>query len=152
MAKVYGNMIMILIILLITLMCLKHLLCARQCARCFIYMHCLIDEAGTVVIIHPIRKVKFTELAQGHSQLVVKPGRLPGRCDAKAREGVGGRRTESGLEDNQGTGNDSCGPTPGMPLQVDGEGGGMGLPGLLLMHHSRLNQALPHPTPPPPTG
>ena len=77
MAKVYGNMIMILIILLITLTCLKHLLCARQWAGCFIYMHCLIDEAGTVVIIHPIRKVKFTELAQGHSQLVVKPGRLP---------------------------------------------------------------------------
>lgn len=49
----------------------------------FIYKPCLVYEAGTVVIlIYPTRKVKFTEPAQGHPQLVVKPGPAPGQRKA----------------------------------------------------------------------
>ena len=56
-------MIMIMILLLLIIMANRsQTLCARRCAKSFIYKHCLIYEAGTAVnLIDPIRKVRFTE-------------------------------------------------------------------------------------------
>lgn len=71
-------------------------LCTRRCAKGFIYKHCLIYEAGTAVnLTDPMRKVRFTELTQGHSQLVAKPGPAPGQRDAGARELAGQEGPES---------------------------------------------------------
>lgn len=49
-------MIMIMILLLLIIMANRsHTLCARRCAKSFIYKHCLTYEAGTAVnLIDPI--------------------------------------------------------------------------------------------------
>lgn len=53
-------------------------------------------EAGTVVfLISPVRKVKFTEFAQGHAQLVVKPGPARGSLTPKLVKLLGHKEPES---------------------------------------------------------
>ena len=90
-------MIMIMILLLLIIMANRsQTLCARRCAKSFIYKHCLIYEAGTAVnLTDPIRKVRFTEFIQGHSQLVAKPGPAPGQRDTGACELAGQEGPES---------------------------------------------------------
>lgn len=64
---------MIMILLLLLIMANRsQTLCARRCAKSFIYKHCLIYEAGTAVnLIDPIRK----EVHRTHSRSLTAGGK-----------------------------------------------------------------------------